>query len=133
MRETLLLRLLGAGRVLRDALTDLAALPEDAWERSVTTPLLIHFRIDAPPRDEEDAVSAEIRAWYEEFQKKTRAENRAEEAARNVLTVLRVRGIAVPDAIREQIQAEKDPERLERWHEKAILAATIADVIDEPS
>jgi hypothetical protein len=53
--------------------------------------------------------------------------------ARAVLTVLRVRGIAVPDAARERILAEKDPARLERWHERAILAASVAGVIDEPS
>ena len=58
---------------------------------------------------------------------------RTAEAARAVLTVLRVRGIAVLDAARERILAEKDPARLERWHERAILAATVAEVIDEPS
>jgi hypothetical protein len=53
--------------------------------------------------------------------------------ARAVLTVLRVRGITVPDAARERILAEKDPARLERWHERAIVAASLAEVIDEPS
>ena len=62
-----------------------------------------------------------------------RAEGRAEEAARAVLTTLRVRGIAVPEAARERILAEKDPERLERWHERAILAPSLAEVLDEPS
>ena len=62
-----------------------------------------------------------------------RAEGRAEEAARAVLTALRVRGIAVPEATRERILAEKEPERLERWHERAILAASLAEVLDEPS
>jgi hypothetical protein len=62
-----------------------------------------------------------------------RAEGRAEEAARAVLTALRVRGIAVPDAARERILAEKDTARLERWLERAILAATVAEVLDEPS
>ncbi len=47
--------------------------------------------------------------------------------------MLRVRGLAVPDAARERILAEKDPARLERWHEKATLAVSIADVIDDPS
>jgi hypothetical protein len=50
-----------------------------------------------------------------------------------VLTVLRVRGIAVPDAVRKRILAEKDSARLERWHERSILAASIDDVLDEPS
>jgi hypothetical protein len=62
-----------------------------------------------------------------------RTEGRTEEAARNLLTVLRARGIAVPDAIRERILAQKDPERLERWLEKAAVAASVAAVLDEPN
>jgi hypothetical protein len=54
--------------------------------------------------------------------------------AGDVLTVLRVRGIVVPDADRERILAEKDPVRLERWFERAVVAASIAEVMrDEPS
>jgi predicted transposase/invertase (TIGR01784 family) len=62
-----------------------------------------------------------------------RTEGRTEEGARAVLTVLRVRGIAVPDAARERILAEKDPARLERWHERAIVAASVTEVLGEPS
>jgi hypothetical protein len=146
-RKTLLLRLLGKGRVLQAALADLARLPYEAWEQSIATPLLLHFQIEtaASATNEEDDVSAEIQAWYEEYQRKLRAEvrnevraeerkeGRAEEAARAVLTALRVRGIAVPGAARKRILAQKDPERLERWHELAIVAASVAEVLDEPS
>jgi hypothetical protein len=59
-----------------------------------------------------------------------RTEGRTEEAARAVLTVLRARDIPVPDAARERILAEKDPERLERWLEKAAVAASVAAVLD---
>jgi hypothetical protein len=62
-----------------------------------------------------------------------RDEGRAEEAARAVLTALRVRGIAVPEAARERILAQKHPELLERWLEKAIVAASLAEVLDERS
>jgi hypothetical protein len=62
-----------------------------------------------------------------------RAEGRTEEAARALLTVLRARGIAVPDAVREQILAQTDPERLERWLEKAAVAASVAAVLDDPN
>jgi hypothetical protein len=58
---------------------------------------------------------------------------RTEEAARAVLTVLRARGLMVPDAICERILAEKDPERLERWIEKAAIAASADAVLDEPN
>lgn len=62
-----------------------------------------------------------------------RAEGRAEEAARAVLTALRVRGIPVPDAARERILAQKDLERLVRWQERSIVAGSIAEVLDDPS
>ena len=62
-----------------------------------------------------------------------RTEGRAEEAARALLTVLRARGIAVPDAARERILALKDPERLERLLERAAVAPSLAEVLDDPS
>jgi hypothetical protein len=62
-----------------------------------------------------------------------RDEGRVEEAARNLLTVLGVRGIAVPDAVRERIVAQKDPLLLERWLAKAVFAASVGEVIDDPS
>jgi glycosyltransferase involved in cell wall biosynthesis len=62
-----------------------------------------------------------------------RAEGRAEGAAHALLTALRVRGIAVPEATRERILAEKDPERLGHWLERAILAPSLAEVLDDPS
>ena len=58
---------------------------------------------------------------------------RTEEAARAVLTVLRVRGFVVSDAVRERILVQEDPERLERWLEKAAVANSVAAVLDEPN
>jgi hypothetical protein len=60
-------------------------------------------------------------------------QGRAEGQAKALLTILRARGIAVPDDIRERILAQKEPERLERWLEKATVAASVAAVIDEPN
>jgi hypothetical protein len=71
--------------------------------------------------------------YYGQGRDEGRLEGRAQEAAQAVLTVLRVRGIAVPEGTRERILAEKDPARLERWHEKAIVALALADILDEPS
>jgi hypothetical protein len=71
--------------------------------------------------------------YQSDFAKKYVTEGRTEEAAHALLTVLRVRGIAAPDAARERILAEKDPARLERWHERAILAASVTEVLNEPS
>ncbi len=51
----------------------------------------------------------------------------------SVLIVLRVRGIAVPRDARERILADKDVERLKRWLERAAVASSIGEVIDDPS
>ena len=75
--------------------------------------------------------------YQSEFAKKYVAQGRTEGAAtaraHDVLTVLRVRGIAVPDTARERILAEKDSAQLERWIERASLATSLAEVIGEPS
>jgi hypothetical protein len=84
-------------------------------------------------QDERGRISLAHRQGEHKGEIKGRIEGRAEEAARSVLTALRVRGIAVPDAARERVLAEKDPARLERWLERAILAVSVAEVIDEPS
>ena len=44
-RRTLLLRLMGAGRTLREAIADLGALPHDAPERILALPHLVQLRI----------------------------------------------------------------------------------------
>jgi post-segregation antitoxin (ccd killing protein) len=79
--------------------------------------------------------------YQSDFAKRYVAEGRAEGLAEGrdlglaegLLTVLRVRGIAVPDAVRARILAERAPEQLQRWLEKAAVAASITEVIDEPS
>jgi len=53
--------------------------------------------------------------------------------ARAVLTVLEVRGMTVPDAARERILAQKDPEQLQRWLKKGSVATSLDDVLEERS
>jgi hypothetical protein len=75
----------------------------------------------------------EFPPFMQQIVDRSRIEGRVEEAAHAVLTVLRARGVAVPDAARERILAEKDPAQLERWLERAIFAGSIAEVFDEAS
>ncbi len=51
VRDTLLLRLMGAHRTLRDAIDDLRALPADAPERIIALPHLLRLRITASTDD----------------------------------------------------------------------------------
>jgi len=132
-RSTLLVRFMAAGPLLADAITDLGALEEGAYERTVADEILVDLqdvlgKKPSPTPEEEEFVVSMQSSWS-----KARAEGRTEEAARAVLTALRVRGIAVPDATRERILAQKDPDRLERWLEKAIVATSVDEVLGEPS
>jgi uncharacterized protein DUF4351 len=141
-RETLLLRLLGAKRVLREALADLAALPDDAREKTIATPLLVHFRLGHHEHeDQEDDVSAEIRAWFEDYQQKQRNERnqaiteacneaRNEEARRLLLRQLHVRFGELPAAAVAHIAAA-DISDLELWSERVLNAKTLAEVLDD--
>jgi hypothetical protein len=144
-RSTVLVRIMAAGPVLADAIADLAALPADAHERSVAEDVLLHLqhRLGKKPSrtPEEEEFIVKIEGNWKHARKLGRAEGRDEGRAEGeavakagaVLTALRVRGIPVPGATRERILAQKDPVRLERWLERAVVAASIADVLDEPS
>lgn len=82
-RETLLLRLLGAGVTLRAAMAELIALPDDAWERTLLVPLFLKFRFKLPqdpsqrtPEEEAFIMTAEdyVEAIREEGTRKGRSE-----------------------------------------------------------
>jgi hypothetical protein len=140
-RSTLLVRIMAAGSALPAAIADLAALPEDAHERAVAEQIVVHLqdviakKQGRTPAEEEFIVS--MQGTWKDARKlgrdEGRDEGRTEARAGDVLTVLRVRGITVPDVARARILAQKDPSLLERWLEKAVVATSIADVIDEPS
>jgi hypothetical protein len=140
-RSTILVRIMAGGAALPGALADLAALPADAYEREVASMDVLELRraLGSKPNrtaEEEDFIVS-THTILDELRDEGRTEGRREgEAiarARDVLTVLRVRGITAPDAARERILAEKDPARLELWMERAILAASIGEVLYEPS
>ena len=54
-------------------------------------------------------------------------------AARALLTVLRIRGLVVPEVARARIVDQHDLPTLERWLERAATASAIAAVLDDPT
>ena len=131
-RATLLLRLLGNGRIFHDALADLARLPADAWEQSIVTPLLVHFQLIEHATTEEDPVSAEIRAWFEEYQNKLRSEARSEGERSSLLRLLRVRFGELPAAAVARVEMATMAD-IERWGERMFTAKTLDEVLGDPS
>lgn len=82
-RDTLLVRLFGRGRVLRDALQDLVALPEGTWEREVALPpiKLLRFEIPEDPHKrtaEEEEFVVTAQELMEAFETKAMQKGRAE-------------------------------------------------------
>jgi hypothetical protein len=134
-RSTLLVRLMAAGPLLAQAIKELTALPPNAHERAVAEQILLDLQhsLGQQPRrtpKEQEFIVAMHKSW-EEGRAEARAEARAETRADDVLAVLRVRGIAVPEAARKRILAQKDLKRLARWHERAIVATSLEEVIDD--
>jgi hypothetical protein len=132
-RSTILVRIMAGGAALAVALADLAALPADAYEREVASMDVLELREALGSKPNRTVAEEDFIVSTRNIMNELRDEGRAEARARDVLTALRVRGIAAPEAARERILAEKDPSLLERWLERAILAASVADVLDEPS
>ncbi len=136
-RSTILVRLMAGGAALPAALAELAELPAGAHERDVASMDVLELRqvLGSKPNrtveEEEFIVSAQN--IVEKLRQESREEAEVNARARDVLTVLRVRGISVPDAARERIVAQKNPELLERWLEKAALVASVREVFDDPS
>ena len=126
-RSTLLVRLMAAGPLLERAIEDLSALPPNAHERAVAEQILLSLQhalgkqSSRTPKEQEFIVTMQ-KSWEDA---------RAEGQANAVLTVLRVRGIAVPDTARKHILAQKDLQRLKRWLERATIATSIGEVIDD--
>jgi hypothetical protein len=130
-RTTLLVRLMAAGPLLAPAVQELAALPPEAHERTIAESILVEFQHmlgqdSSQDPDEQEFIMAMLKSWEE-----GKAEARAETQANDVLTVLHARGIAVPDAARERILAQKDMKLLKSWLEKAAVASSISEVIDD--
>jgi hypothetical protein len=132
---TLLVRLMAAGPLLPQAVQEVAMLEPDAYERVVAEPALLSFqrligqdRSQPLDEDEQEFIMAMIKSWEE-----GRAEARAETKVQAVLSVLRARGVEVPEAARARILAQTDLELLERWLVRASVTSSVGEVIDDPS
>lgn len=83
-RDTLLVRLMGAGTTLKRAIADLRALPDSAPERRLALPILVRLRIEIPAdaakqtrSDQEFLMTTrEVDKYLADIEKKGRQEGR---------------------------------------------------------
>ncbi|MFI2377085.1 hypothetical protein ACH5AO_18710 [Streptomyces sp. NPDC018964] len=67
----------------------------------------------------------------EEIRDEGRAQGAVRRAAEDVLDILEVRGIDIPDAVRERVTDCDDPEILRQWHRRAVTAPTAAEIFED--
>lgn len=129
-RDTLLVRLLGAGAVLKQAIAELQALPADAAERRLALPVLLRLRLTVPAdppqqtsddqeflMNTQDIVEAWQRAAIEQGERKV------------LLRQLRRRfGAAVDGEIEHRVAAASS-QQIELWTERVLSAATLAETL----
>jgi hypothetical protein len=69
--------------------------------------------------------------YVSETRSKGRAEERAEEAAKNILIVLKARGIPVDDHSRRRIEACTDQDALEKWVSRAAVVNNVDKLFED--
>lgn len=133
-RDTLLVRLMGAGRTLKHAIEDLQALPEDAPERRLALPILVQLRLEIPTdpakqtkidreflmttRDVEkylEALEAKGREKGIKEGLKTGREEGREALVKSILTVYRARFGEPSKALVAAVEQATDLATLECW------------------
>jgi len=127
IRDTLLLRLLGKGLVMAEALEDLKALPPDAWERDVAQAPLVALRLQMPEdsatTDEERRFAMAMNEIYEQWKKRTMEEGLAEGVKQGVAQGVRQTLVAsyqgrfgeMPAALRKVLDETADAQVLTGW------------------
>ncbi len=69
--------------------------------------------------------------WRHPLAEQVREEGRIEDRAEMILNILRWRGIAVPDTVRERVQGCTDLELLGTWAERAVHATDAAELFHD--
>ena len=134
VRDTLLVRLLGAGSVLKHAIAELQALPEVAPERRLALPVLLRLRLTVPidpaqqtSDDQEFLMNTQdiVETWRREA-----IQEGLEQGERKVLLrQLRRRFGAEVDGEIERRVATAPAEQVEVWTERVLSARTLAELL----
>ncbi len=141
-RDTLLVRLLGAGLVLKQAIAELQALPEEAPERRLALPVLLRLRLAVPTNpaqrtsdDQEFLMTTQdiVETWRREAIQEgveQGVKQGLEQGERKLLLrQLRRRFGAAVDGEIERRVGTASVEQVEIWAERVLSAATLAELL----
>lgn len=119
-RDTLLLRLLGASRVLQQAIAELKALPAEAPERTLALPILLRLRLEIPSDpakqtndDQEFFMNTQdiVETWRQEAIQVGIERG----ITRSLIDIYEVRFGTMPEGLRAVIEDTHDESTLRAW------------------
>jgi hypothetical protein len=137
-RDTLLLRLLGGGAVLKQAIAELQALPAEAQERTLALPILLRLRLAVPidpakqtSDDQEFLMNTQdvVETWRREAVQEGITQGLEQGERKLLLRLLRRRFGSQVDRESEQRIAAAPAEQIEIWAERVLSAATLAELL----
>ena len=135
--DTLLLRLLGAGQVLKQAIAELKALRAEDPARSLALPLLVRLRLEIPTDpaqrtddDQEFLMQTQdiVETWRQEAIQEGVQQGIQQGECAVLLRQLRQRFGDAVDAHVEQRVATASIEQIDLWTVRILSAATLAEV-----
>ena len=137
-RNTLLLRLLGAGHVLKQAIAELKALQAEAPERILALPLLVGLRLEVPTNpaeqtsdDQEFLMQTQdiVDTWRQEAVQEGRQEGR-QRLQEVLLRLLQQRfgSEEVNDQVEQRV-ATASIEQIETWTGRVLSAAKLSELL----
>jgi hypothetical protein len=130
MRDTLIMRLLGAGSVLKQAMAELMALPAEAPERGVALPALLRLRLTVPTDPaQQTSDDQEFLMNTQDIVETWRREAMKEGERKLLLRQLRRRFGAEVDGETERRVAAAPAEQVEVWADRVLSASTLAEVL----
>jgi hypothetical protein len=136
VRDTLLVRLLGAGSVLKRAIAELQALPAESPERTRALPVLVRLRLAVPidpaqqtSDDQEFLMNTED--VYETWRRATIQEGLEQGERKVLLRLLRRRFGAEVDREIESRVAAAPAGQIEIWAERVLSASTLAELLTD--
>lgn len=121
-RDTLLVRLMGAGNTLKQAIVDIQALPDDAPERRLALPILIQLRLEISADLAEQTTidreflmnTREVDEYLAALKQEGREEGLDEGFSKAVLAIYRARFGAPPVALVAAVERADDQAELQR-------------------
>jgi hypothetical protein len=123
-RDTLLIRLLGAGSVLKQAITELKALQAEAPERALALPILLRLRLAVPgdpmkqtTDDQEFLMDTQdiVETWRREAIQEGVKQGLKQGIAHSLIEVYEVRFGAMPEDLRTVVEDTDDEPTLVAW------------------